>query len=98
MRKNKNYTLAYLTDIEIEHIMDMHIAYHCDFEGKPQPSREILKQKYQYMLHLIITRCKYHKDGICYLNAKFYKDHIFYDHYVDMLSTLSRLAIISLGF
>ena len=97
MRKNKNYTLAYLTDIEIEHIMDMHITYHCDFEGKSKPSRTILKQKYLYMLHLIITRCKYHKDGICYLHAQFYRDHIFNDHFSDMLSTLCRMAIVNIG-
>lgn len=96
-RKMKSYVLAYLVDVDIDHIMDMHIAFHCDYEGKPTPSRMILKQKYQYLLHLIITKCKCHKDGICYLNAKFYRDHIFYDHYSDMVSTLSRLAIISVG-
>ena len=93
----KSFVLAYLADIDIANIVESHISYNC-FGSKPKPSEVILKQKYLYMLHLIITRCKYHKDGICYLNAKFYKDHIFYDHYVDMLSTLSRLAIISLGF
>ena len=97
MRKNTKFTLAYLTDIDIEHIMDMHITYHCDFEGKSKPSRTILKQKYLYMLHLIITRCKYHKDGICYLHAQFYRDHIFNDHFSDMLSTLCRMAIVNIG-
>lgn len=97
MIKNTKFVLAYLTDIDIANIMESHISYNCNFGSKPKPSEVILKQKYLYMLHLIITRCKYHKDGICYLNAKFYRDHIFYDHYVDMLSTLSRLSIISLG-
>ena len=96
-RNTKFLLLAYLTDIDVDYIVDMHIAYHCDFEGKPTPSKIILKHKYQYLLHLIITKCKYHKDGICYLNAKFYRDHIFYDHFADMVSTLSRLSIISLG-
>lgn len=97
MSKNKTITLAYLTNIDIEYITDMHIAFTCDYEGKPKPSKTILKQKYQYLLHLIITKCKYHKDGICYLNTEFYRDHIFYDHFTDMVSNLSRLAIISLG-
>ena len=97
MNKYSTHTLAYLTDIDVNHIVDMHIAYHCDFEGKPKPSITKLKQKYQYMLHLIITKCRYNKDGICYLNAVFYRDHIFYDHFTDMVSTLSRLGIISLG-
>ena len=99
MKKNvvKSLVLAYLKDVDIDYIMDMHIAFHCDYEGKPTPSRMILKQKYQYMLHLIITKCKYHKNGICYLNAEFYRDHIFYDHFSDMISTLCRLAIISVG-
>ncbi len=96
MRKNKNFTLAYLKDVDIDHIIDMHIAY-SESENKPKPSKSILKQKYQYMLHLIITRCKYHQGGICYLNAQFYRDHIFNDHFSDMLATLSRLSIISLG-
>lgn len=97
MKKLKSTTLAYLTDIDIDYIVDMHIAYHTDFEGKPKPSITIIKQKYQYMLHLIITKCKYNKDSICYLNEELYRDHIFYDHFTDMISTLSRLAIISLG-
>ena len=97
MMNNNKITLAYLTDIDIEHVLDMHIAYNCDYEGKPKPSRAILKQKYQYMLHLIITRCKYHRDNICYLHAQFYRDHIFNDHFSDMLSTLCRLAIINIG-
>lgn len=96
MSKNTKITLAYLKDVDIEYILDMHIAY-SEFEGKPKPSRAILKQKYQYMLHLIITRCKYHQDGICYLHAQFYRDNIFNDHFFDMLSTLCRLAIINLG-
>lgn len=96
MRNTKSFTLAYLVNIDIDNIVDMHIAY-SDFEGKPKPSTIILKQKYQYMLHLIITKCKYNKDGICYLNEKFYRDHIFYDHFTDMLSNLSRMAIISMG-
>lgn len=98
MKKNtKSYVLAYLVDVDIDYIVDMHIAYHCEFEGKPTPSKIILKHKYQWLIHLIITKCKYHKDGICYLNAEFYRDHIFYEHFSDMISTLSRLAIISLG-
>ena len=79
MKRNmKSFVLAYLSDVDIDYIVDMHIAYHCDFEGKPKPQRAILKQKYQYMLHLIITKCKYAKDSICHLNAEFYRDHIFY--------------------
>lgn len=96
MRKNTKFTLAYLKDVDIEYILDMHIAY-SEFEGKPKPSRTILKHKYQYMLHLIITRCKYHQDGLCYLNARFYRDNIFHDHFSDMLSTLCRLTIINMG-
>lgn len=96
-QKNIFQSLAYLVDVDIDHVIDMHIAYHCDFEGKPKPSITKLKQKYQYMLHLIITKCRYNKDGICYLNADLYRDHIFYDHFTDMVSTLSRLGIISLG-
>ncbi len=96
MRKNTKFTLAYLKDVDIEYIIDMHIAY-SEFENKPKPSRGILKQKYQYMLHLIITRCKYHQDGLCYLNAQFYRDHIFNDHFSNMLSTLCRLAVINMG-
>lgn len=97
MDKNTKITIAYLIDIDVDYIVDMHIAFHCNLEGKPKPSRMILKQKYQYMLHLIITRCKFHKDGICYLHAQFYRDHIFNDHFSDMLSTLCRMAIISMG-
>lgn len=97
MKPKKEFlSLAYLKDVDIDHIIDMHIAY-SEFEDKPKPSKAILKQKYQYMLHLIITRCKYHQGGICYLNAQFYRDHIFNDHFSDMLATLSRLSIISLG-
>ena len=97
MRNAKSFTLAYLKDIDINYIVDMHIAYHTDFEGKPKPSTIILKHKYQYMLHLIITKCKYNKDGICYLHAQFYRDHIFNDHFSDMLSTLCRLSLINMG-
>ena len=97
MKPKKEFlSLAYLKDVDIDHIIDMHIAY-SESENKPKPSKAILKQKYQYMLHLIITRCKYHQGGICYLNAQFYRDHIFNDHFSDMLATLSRLSIISLG-
>lgn len=96
MSKYTKFTLAYLKDVDVEYITDRHIAY-SEFEDKPKPSKGILKQKYQYMLHLIITRCKYHQDGLCYLNAQFYRDHIFNDQFSDMLATLSRLSIISMG-
>lgn len=96
MKDKSKQVLAYLKDVDVATIIENHITYYCDMRGNPKPSKVILKQKYQYMLHLIITRCKYHQDGICYLNAQFYRDQIFNDQFSDMIATLRRLSIIKL--
>lgn len=95
MRKQKEkIILAYLKDYKIEYIVKKH--YYCLCGGAAKPSKIILYQKYQYMIHLIITHCKFHQQGCFYMNSNLYKS-IFYDHYEDMLRTLSIMGIIRWG-
>ena len=92
MRKPKEkIILTYLKDYKIEDIVKKH--YYCLPEGASKPSKTILSQKYQYLIHLIITHCKSNQQGAFYMNAKFYS-RIFYDHYKDMLATLTIMGII----
>ena len=96
MKKNTpKITIAYLKDIPLETICERHILSFSD--GKRKPSKTILMHKYQYLLHVIITRCKQSDEGHCHLNAQFYRDHIFHDHWNDMLLNLSYLGIINIG-
>lgn len=96
MKKNTpKIIIAYLKDIPLETICERHILSFSD--GKRKPSMTILMHKYQYLLHVIITRCKQSDEGHCHLNAQFYRDHIFHDHWNDMLLNLSYLGIINIG-
>lgn len=95
MKKNAKITIAYLKDYSIADMYDNHVLSFCS--DKPKPSKTILMHKYQYLLHLIITRCKMNDDGVCHLNAQLYRDHIFHDHYNDMLLNLSYMGIICIG-
>ena len=96
MKKDREkIIIAYLKDIPLETIYERHVLSFCD--GQRKPSKTILMHKYQYMLHVIITRCKQSDEGHCYLNAQFYRDHIFHDHWNDMLLNLSYLGIIHIG-
>ena len=96
MKKNTpKIIIAYLKDIPLETICERHILSFSD--GKRKPSKTILMHKYQYLLHVIITRCKQSDEGHCHLNAQFYRDHIFHDHWNDMLLNLSYLGIIHIG-
>lgn len=95
MRKQKEkIILAYLKDYKIEDIIKKH--YYCLPEGASKPSKTLLYQKYQYMIHIIISHCKYNQLGHFFMNAKLYGS-IFYDHYRDMLRTLSIMGIIRCG-
>lgn len=92
MRKpEEKIILAYLKDYKIADIVKKH--YYRLGEGASKPSKTILSQKYQYLIHLIITHCKSNQQGAFYMNAKFYS-RIFYDHYKDMLATLTIMDII----
>lgn len=95
MKKNREkIIIAYLKDIPLETIYERHVLSFCDGQ---QPSKTILMHKYQYMLHVIITRCKQSDEGHCYLNTQFYRDHIFHDHYNDMLLNLCYMGVIDIG-
>ena len=95
MKKNAKITIAYLKDYSIADMYDNHVLSFCS--DKPKPSKTILMHKYQYLLHLIITRCKMNDDGVCHLNVQLYRDHIFHDHYNDMLLNLSYMGVICIG-
>lgn len=95
MKNTPKIIIAYLKDIPLETICERHILSFSD--GKRKPSKTILMHKYQYLLHVIITRCKQSDEGHCHLNAQFYRDHIFHDHWNDMLLNLSYLGIINIG-
>ena len=96
MKNNSKITIAYLKDdYSITDIYENHVLSFCS--DKPKPSKTILMHKYQYLLHVIITRCKMNDDGVCHLNAQFYRDRIFHDHYNDMLLNLSYMGIICIG-
>jgi len=96
MKKHtKKIIIAYLKDYPLETICERHILSFS--KGQRKPSKTILMHKYQYLLHIIITRCKQSDEGHCHLNTKFYRDHIFHDHYNDMLLNLSYMGIINIG-
>ena len=95
MKKNTKIIIAYLKDIPLETIYEHHILSFCS--GKNKLSKTVLMPKYQYLLHVIITRCKLSDDGHCCLNAQFYRDRIFHDHWNDMLLNLSYMGIICIG-
>lgn len=88
--------IAYLKDYPLETICERHVLSFS--KGRKKTSKTILMHKYQYLLHIIITRCKQSDEGHCYLNTKFYRDHIFHDHYNDMLLNLSYMGIINIGY
>ncbi len=94
MKKNTKIIIAYLKDYSIDDIYEHHISSFC---SDSKPSKTILMHKYQYLLHTIITRCKMNDDGVCHLNAQFYRDRIFHDHWNDMLLNLSYMGIICIG-
>lgn len=94
-KKNTKITIAYLKNFTIEDIYERHVLTFGD--GQRKPSKSILMHKYQYLLHIIITRCKQSDEGHCHLNTQFYRDHIFHDHYNDMLLNLSYMGIIVIG-
>lgn len=96
MKKDREkIIIAYLKDIPLESIYERHILSFCD--GQRKPSKPTLMHKYQYLLHIIITRCRQSDKGLCSLNTAFYRDHIFHDHYHDMLLNLSYMGIINIG-
>ena len=96
MRKpREKIVLAYLKDYSIEDIYEHHIKSFCI--GKRKASRMKLIPKYQYLIHLIITKCKWSDKGHCHLHTQFYRDGIFHDHYNEMLLNLSYLGIIHIG-
>ena len=95
MKYNTKITIAYLKDYSITDLYESHVlSFSTD---KQKPSKVILMHKYQYLLHVIITRCKMNDEGVCHLNAQFYRDHIFHDHWNDMLLNLSYMGIICIG-
>ena len=94
-KKREKIIIAYLKDIPLTTIYEHHILSFCS--DKNRPSKAVLMTKYQYLLHIIITRCKQSDEGHCYLNAQFYRDHIFHDHWNDMLLNLSYMNIICIG-
>lgn len=95
MKNKQKLIIAYLKDYPIAEIYEHHVKSFC--YDKAKPSTTILMPKYQYLLHVIITRCMQSDEGHCYLNAQFYRDHIFHDHWNDMLLNLSYMGIICIG-
>lgn len=95
MKKNSKITIAYLKDVSISDICKNHVLSFC--KDRQKMSKTILMHKYQYLLHIIITRCKMNEEGVCHLNAQFYRDHIFHDHWNDMLLNLSYMGFICIG-
>lgn len=96
MKKDREkIIIAYLKDIPLETIYENHVSSFCS--NRLNPSKTILMHKYQYLLHVIITRCKMNDEGVCHLNAQFYRDHIFHDHWNDMLLNLSYMGVICIG-
>ena len=96
MKKDREkIIIAYLKDIPLETIYERHALSFSD--GQRKPSKSILMHKYQYLLHIIITRCRQSDEGHCHLNTQFYRDHIFHDHWNDMLLNLSFMGIIDIG-
>ena len=96
MKKDRGKKIiAYLKDIPLETIYERHVLTFGD--GQRKPSKSILMHKYQYLLHIIITRCRQSDEGHCHLNTQFYRDHIFHDHWNDMLLNLSFMGIIDIG-
>lgn len=93
-KKRESIIIAYLKDFKVEDIYEHHVMSICN--GR-KPSKTILLTKYQYLLHIIITRCKRSDTGECHLNAQFYRDHMFHDHWNDMLRNLSLMGIIYIG-
>lgn len=97
MRKKKEkIVIAYLKDYTVDEIYERHIVSFCN-EREHKPSKAILTQKYQYLLHIIITRCKLSDKGVCHLNTAFYRDKLFHDHYNQMLLNLCYMNIIDTG-
>ena len=66
-------------------------------EPKHKPSRNVLYPKFQFLIHLIITRCMKSKDNIAYLHFDTYKS-ILGDQFSQMLRTLEQMEIISIGY
>ena len=96
MSKREKIIIAYLKDYPLETIYENHILSFCTNKQR-KPSKSILMNKYQYLLHVVITRCRLSDKGHCHLNTQFYRDHIFHDHYNDMLLNLSYMGVIGIG-
>ena len=96
MRKaREKIVLACLKDYNIEDIYEHHVNSFCI--GKRKASRASIIPKYQYLIHLIITKCKWSDKGECHLHTQFYRDSIFHDHYNEMLLNLSYMGLIHIG-
>ena len=63
----------------------------------PKPSVAIIKQKYMFLLHIIITRCLESNKNKCTLNSLFFTHHIFHDQFTPMIYNLCQMGIISCG-
>ena len=62
MKKKEKIIIAYLKDFPIETIYKQHIlSFYANEQRKP--SKAIFLNKYQYLLHIIITRCKLNDKG-----------------------------------
>ena len=64
-------------------------------EGEPAPRKAPLYPKYEFLIHVIIMRCRQGK-GACRLDYSFFTD-LFGKHYGKMLHNLSLMGIIYLG-
>lgn len=70
-------------------------SFHVVEEGEAAPKKAILKPKYQFLLHVIIMRCRAGK-GACRLDYAFFTD-LLGKSYGKMLHNLSLMGIIHLS-
>ena len=63
----------------------------------PKANVTIMKQKYMFLLHIIITRCLESNRNKCTLNSLFFTHHIFHDQFTPMIYNLCQMGIISCG-
>ena len=70
-------------------------SFHVVEEGEAAPKKAILKPKYQFLLHVIIMRCRAGK-GACRLDYAFFTD-LLGKSYGKMLHNLSLMGIIYLS-
>lgn len=57
----------------------------------------ITKQKYMFLMHIIITRCMESNKNTCTLNSTYFTHHIFHDQFTAMIYNLCQMDIISGG-